>query len=89
VKCVLNLNSAIPPTVSCTNQQIFQEPITKCQAMSLVLVSCITQGDVLPKVVREMGLTTIYLEHPVGETCRFNEAELEMFLASFQARRNG
>ena len=39
--------------------------------------------DVLPQVVREMELTTIFHEHPVGETCRFNEAELERFLASF------
>ena len=70
MKCVLNLNSAIPTTTSCTNRQIFQEPITKIQAMSLVL--CITRGDVLPKVVREKELTTIFLEHPVGETCRFN-----------------
>jgi hypothetical protein len=44
--------------------------------------------DVLPQVVREMELTTIFLEHPVGETCRFNEAEMERFLDSFQAGRN-
>ncbi len=44
--------------------------------------------DVLLQVVREMELTTIFLEHPVGETCRLNEAELERFLASFQAGRS-
>ncbi len=30
--------------------------------------------DVLLQVVREMELTTIFLEHPDGDTCRFNEA---------------
>jgi hypothetical protein len=167
VKCVLNLNSAIPGTMSCTNLQIFQEPRTKGQAMSLVL--CITRSgkagiqvqdeaialakerslrlvflyvvdisflnkiavgifrrtakkglaqmgnfilaialaraqtkgvdaeavirsgvlrDVLPQVVREMKATAIFLEHPVGETCRFDDAELERFLASSRAGRN-
>jgi hypothetical protein len=44
--------------------------------------------DVLLQVVSEMEVTTIFLEHPVGETCRFNEAELERFLPSSQAGRN-
>ena len=44
--------------------------------------------DVLLQVVSEMVVTTIFLEHPIGETCRFNEAELERFLASSRAGRN-
>jgi hypothetical protein len=45
-------------------------------------------SDVLQQVVREMDVTTIFLEHPVGETCRFDEAELEKFPASSQTVRS-
>ena len=44
--------------------------------------------DVLLQVVSEMEVTTIFLEHPVGETCRLDEAELERFLVSSRVGRN-
>jgi hypothetical protein len=38
--------------------------------------------EILQQLVREMEVTTIFIEHPIRETCRLDEAELDRFLTS-------
>jgi hypothetical protein len=53
-----------------------------------VKAEAVIRSDVLLQVVSDMEVTTILLEHPVGETCRLDEAELERFLVSSRVGRN-